>query len=63
MKKEDIKQLIKEELDDLQQAKDAAKKHSTKTVKGFKPWDQMNQVQYDSFLAGVEWARKNPSNI
>jgi hypothetical protein len=63
MKKEDIKQLIKEELNDLQQARDAAKKYSTKTVKGFKPWDQMNQVQYDAFLAGVDWARKNPSNI
>jgi hypothetical protein len=62
MKKEDIKQLIKEELKDAQQAKNAAKQYSTKTVKGFKPWDQMNQVQYEAFLAGVEWARNNESS-
>lgn len=62
MKKEDLKHLIKEELNDLQHAKDAAKKYSTKTVKGFKPWDQMNQVQYEAFLAGVEWARNSTPN-
>ena len=62
MKKEIIKLLIKEELNDLQHAKDAAKQYSTKTVKGFKPWDQMDQAQYNAFLAGVEWARENPSN-
>jgi hypothetical protein len=59
MKKENLKQIIKEEIANLQQAKDAAKKYSTKTVKGFKPWDQMNQVQYEAFLAGVEWASQN----
>ena len=62
MKKEDIKQLIKEELNEVQQAIDAAKKYSTKTVKGFKPWDQTNQIQYEAFLAGVEWARRNTPN-
>jgi len=62
MKKEDIKQLIREELKVEQQAKEAAKKYSTKTVKGFKPWDQMNQVQYEAFLAGVEWALNSTPN-
>jgi hypothetical protein len=62
MKKENLKQIIKEELINLQQAKDAAKKYSTKTVKGFKPWDQINQTQYDAFLAGAEWAMRNINN-
>jgi len=40
-------------------AKEAAKKYSTKTVKGFKPWDQFNQQAYEAFLAGVKWATEN----
>ena len=59
MKKSDLKQIIKEELSSELKAKEAAKKYSTKTVKGFKPWDQFNQRAYEAFLAGVEWARKN----
>jgi hypothetical protein len=40
-------------------AKEAAKKYSTKTIKGFKPWDQFNQQAYEAFLAGIQWAREN----
>lgn len=56
MKKSDLKQIIKEEIASEMQAKEAAKKYSTKTVKGFKPWDQFNQQEYEAFLAGVKWA-------
>lgn len=62
MKKFYLVKIIKEELNSIQdpQAKEAAKKYSTKTVKGFKPWDQFNQQAYEAFLAGVQWAKENP---
>lgn len=59
MKKSDLKQIIKEELSSELKAKEAAKKYSTKTIKGFKPWDQFNQQAYEAFLAGIQWAREN----
>ena len=41
MKKLDLQKIIKEEVENEQALKLAAKQYSTKTVKGFKPWDQM----------------------
>ena len=49
MIKLDLQKIIKEEVKKEQEIKLAAKQYSTKTVKGFKPWDQMNKVQYDAF--------------
>lgn len=60
MKKEELKKIIKEEISSELKVKEAAKQYSTKTVKGFKPWDQVNQQAYEAFLAGVKWAKENP---
>ena len=59
MKKKELEKIIKEEINSELRAKEAAKQYSTKTVKGYKSWDQFNQQAYEAFLAGVKWAAEN----